>query len=106
METVESCLDNLEVGSLVAVKLVNYAKEPVIGKVQQVHADSFTLQYWRGTYNGKWAPQTLPRSQRPWVDELPKSCIILCMFSLTDDNKLLLSTKRHLRDEYNRLANE
>ena len=45
-----------------------------------------------------------PRSHSPWEDELPKTCIILCSFSLREgDDKLLPSTRKHLKQDYDRL---
>ena len=90
-------------GKFVAVHLANYDRVPVIGKVLEVNGDSIKIHYWKGSFKGKWSPQDVPRRRTPWVDELPKTCIILCSFSLTEDSKLLSSTRRHLQDEYARL---
>ena len=51
----------------------------------------------------KWNPLDVPRRRTPWIDELPKTCIILSSFSLTEDSKLLQSTRKHLQDEYAKL---
>ena len=59
-------------------------KEPVIGVVKEVTDDAFKIYYWKGTYRGKWHPQNLPRSQEPWTEMLPKECIIVHAFELTD----------------------
>lgn len=90
-------------GSFVAVHLENYDRVPVIGKVVDVKEESVKLHYWKGSYKGKWKPQNAPRSKSPWEDELPKTCIILCSFSLTEGDKLLPSTRKHLQQEYARL---
>lgn len=103
VEAVDDCLENIEVGKFVAVHLANYDKVPVIGKVLEVNGDNIKIHYWKGSFKGKWSPQDVPRRRTPWVDELPKTCIILCSFSLTEDSKLLPSTRRHLQDEYARL---
>ena len=89
-------------GKFVAVHLANYDKMPVIGEVLEVNGDNITIHCWKGSFKGKGSPQDVPRRWTPWVDELPKTCIILCLFSLTEDNKLLPSTRRHLQDEYAR----
>ena len=96
-------LDTIEVGSFVAVNLSNYDKIPVIGKVLQINNDTVKIHYWKGSFKGKFSPQNLPRSRTPWVDELPKSCIILCSFSLTDGHRLLPSSRKHLQSEYAKL---
>ena len=101
--TVDHCLEEITVGSFVAVHIENYDKVPVIGNVLEVKEDSVRMHYWKGSYKGKWKPQNAPRSQSPWEDELPKTCIILCFFSLTEGDKLLHSTRKHLQQEYDKL---
>ena len=103
MLTSDDFLTTIEVGSFVAVNLSNYDKIPVIGKVLQINTDSVKIHYWKGSFKGKFSPQNIPRSRSPWVDELPKNCIILCSFSLTDGDKLLPSTRRHRQSEYAKL---
>ena len=103
VETLDDPLKNIEVGKFVAVHLPNYDKVPVIGKVLEVSEDMVKIHYWKGSFKGKWSPQDVPRRRTPWVDELPKTCIILCSFSLTEDSKLLPSTRKHLQDEYAKL---
>lgn len=69
----ENFLKSVKVGVFVAVKLSNCMNEPVIGKVVEVSDETFKIHYWKGTYNGKWQPQNIPRSRTPWTNELPKS---------------------------------
>ena len=103
VETLDDCLENIEVGKFVAVHLANYDKVPVIGKALEVNEDMLKIHYWKGSCKGKWRPQDVPKRRTPWVHELPKTGIILCSFSLTEDNKLLPSTRKHLQDEYVKL---
>lgn len=103
VQTVEDHLQNIEVGKFVAVNLSNCDKVPIIGKVLEVHDEEVKVHYWKGSFKGKWSPQNAPRSQTLWVDELPKTCIILSSFSFTEDNKLLPTTRKHLQEEYARL---
>ena len=98
-------LDTIEMGSLVAVNLSNYDKIPVIGKVFRINSETVKIHYWKGSFKGKFSPQNLPRSRTPWVEELPKSCIILRSFSLTDEDRLLPSSRKHLPTEYAKLKN-
>ena len=93
VQAVDDYLENIEVGKFVAVHLANYDRVPVIGNVLEVNGDSIKIHYWKGSFKGKWSPQDVPRRRTPWVDELPKTCIILCSFSLTEDSKLLPSTR-------------
>lgn len=102
--TQDDCLENIEVGSFVAVNLSNCDKVPVLGKVLEASADRVKVHYWKGSFKGKWSPHNAPRTRTAWVDDLPKECIILCSFSLTEGNKLFPSTRKHLQDEYKRLG--
>ena len=79
VETVDDCLESIEVGTFVAVNLSNCDKVPVIGKVLEVDAEKVKMHYWKGSFKGKWCPQNVPRSQTPWVDELPKSMYYLVL---------------------------
>ena len=97
-------LENLQDGCFVAVFLENYDKMPVIGKVTSVGDTDFQLHYWKGSYGGRWSPQHLPRRKaEPWLEDLPKSCIVCCGFHLTEDSKLMPSTKTFLKNRYTAL---
>ena len=78
---------------------------PVIGVVKEVTEDHFKIHYWKGTYRGKWSPLNLPRTREPWTEVLPKECIILHSFELTEAKKLLVTTRRHLMEKYTSLRN-
>lgn len=100
-------LDKLEVGCFVALFFDNWDKEPVIGRVLSVGEHNFHVHYWRGSYNGKWSPQNIPRRKtEPWLEDLPKSCIVCCGFDLTEDQKLMPSTKTFLKNRYATLKNQ
>lgn len=98
-------VDLLKEGDFVAVKLANYKKYPVIGKVFEVNEDGFVICYWKGSYNKEWTPQTLParrgsNTNQLWTQQLPKSCIICFGFSLDENSKLLAGTKAYLKKAY------
>ena len=103
MEAVDDCLEKIEVGKFVAVHPANYDKVPVIGKVLEVSDSMVNIHYWKGSFKGKWSPQDVPRRRTPWIDELPKTCVIFCSFLLSEYSKLLPSTRKHLQDEYTKL---
>ena len=63
-------------------------KEPVIGVIKELLGDDFKIHYWKGTYFGKWVTQNKIRSIKPWIDKLPKECIIIHSFDLTSNMKL------------------
>ena len=98
---VDDFLATLQVSCFVAMYFANYDKLPCIGKVLAVEEDNFKVHYWKGTYCGKWTPQHVPRQKsRPWVEILPKSCIVCSSFELTEDNKLMPSTRKFLKERY------
>ena len=99
---VDDFLATLQVSCFVALYFANYDKLPCIGKVLAVEEDNFKVHYWKGTYCGKWTPQHVPRQKsRPWVEILPKSCIVCSSFELTEDNKLIKpSTRKFLKERY------
>ena len=57
----------------------------------------FKIHYWKGTYFGNWVPQNKIRSTEPWIDKLPKECMIIHSFDLTSDMKLQPTTRKHLK---------
>ena len=80
--------------TFVAVHLSNCEEEPVIGVIKEVTEEQFTIHYWKGSYRGRWCP---PRSREPWMQVLPKECIIMHSFELTEAKKLQPTTKNFLR---------
>jgi len=103
---VDDFLATLEVGCFVALYFDNYDKEPVIGKVLSIEENHFQVHYWKGTYLGKWSPQHLPRRKtEPWLEKLPKTCIVCSSFQLTEDSKLMPSTRNFLKERYTALRN-
>ena len=103
VETLDYCLENIEVRKFVAVHLPNYDKVPVIGKVLELNEDMVKIHHSIGYFKGKWSPQDVPRRWTPWVDELPPKSIILSSFSLTEHSRVLLCTRNHLQDERERI---
>ena len=95
MDYVDGILDGLQVDAFVAVLLSNWDEEPVIGVVKDLSANEFRIHYWKGKYKGKWTPQNIPRSNDPWSEMLPKECIVLHSFELTDG-----MTRKHLAEKY------
>lgn len=65
----------------------DWDKVPVIGKVLEVSESMVKIHYWKGSFEGKWSLQDVPRRRTPRIDELPKTCIILCSFLLSEDSK-------------------
>ena len=87
----------------VAVSIENYSKAPVIGKVLEIRDDKFKIQYWKGSWRGKWQPWLL-RDENVWEDELPIACLLLVDFKFDSGGKLQLGTYKYLKETYERLA--
>ena len=100
VEQVECFMEGLQVETFVAVHLSNCEEEPVIGVIKEVTEEQFTIHYWKGTYRGRWCPLNKPRSREPWTQVLPKECIIMHSFELTEAKKLQPTTKNFLRNKY------
>ena len=105
VEHVDDFLEGLCVGKFVVVLLSNWNKEPVIGVVKELLEDELKIHYWKGTYFGKWVPQNKIRSIEPWIDKLPKKCIIIHSFCLTSNMKLQPTKRKHLKNKYALLKN-
>ena len=106
VEMVDDFLATLEVGCFVALHFDNYDKEPVIGKAVFIDENHFQVHYWKGTYLGKWSPQHLPRRKtEPWLERLPKTCIVYSSFELNGDSKLMPATRNFLKERYTALRN-
>ena len=100
MEAVDDCLEKIEVATFVAVHLANYDKVPVIGKVLEVSESMVKIHYWKGSFEGKWRPKDVSRRRTPRIDELPKTCVIVCSFLFSEDSKLL----RHLPENISKMS--
>ena len=103
---VEDHLVNLRVGCMVAVLLENYSKDkPWIGKVLSATDDEFQIHYWKGSYNKPWPPDMVKIKdgkffkEVPYTDILPKMCILLCAFELTEESKLTKWQKKYLQEK-------
>lgn len=109
VEMVNNHQEKIEVGKFVAVHLLDCNEVPVIGKVLAVDDEKVNeevkLHYWKGSFKGKFSPLNFPRRRVPWINDLPKTCVIMSSFSLTADNRLLPSTRVHLENEYAKLKN-
>ena len=106
VEMVDDFLATLEVGCFVALHFDNYDEEPVISKVISIEENHFQVHYWKGTYLGKWSPQHLPRRKtKPWLERLPKTCIVCSSFELNGDSKLMPATRNFLKERYTALRN-
>ncbi|KAK3730736.1 hypothetical protein QZH41_016112 [Actinostola sp. cb2023] len=94
-------LESLQEGVFVAIAQSN-SKPPIIGKVMEVAEENFKLWYWRGSWRKPWSPWKM-RGNQPWIEEIPKSAILLTDFHLDANNKLQSGTSKYLKREYQKL---
>ena len=93
-------LSALQEGVLVAVAQAG-SKPPIIGKVLGVREDTFDIAYWKGSWRKEWGPWL--NHDAPWLDTLPKSCVLLTDFKLGDNARLQSETVKYLKEEYKKL---
>ena len=108
VQEVEDHIADLEIGSFIAVNLLDWDETPVIGKVTAIHDDHVTIHYWKGTYESSWKPDYFRTNRRnvEWKQDLPKEVILLSNFTLTRDKYLRPETATYLKDVYSRIDAE
>ena len=77
--------------TFVAVSLLDYDANPVIGKILKKRREIFKIHYWKGSWNKKWIPW-LTGGER-YVYKLSNGCIYLTAFELDNELKLKLERK-------------
>ena len=102
VKRVANPLEALRPGGFVAVNIHGYKKVPVLGKVIAVGESSFEIEYWKGSWKTEWKPWEVAGGN-VWTDTLPKECILLVNFELTENNKLTNETYKYLKDTYGKL---
>lgn len=92
-------LEDLNVGDLVAVQCDHYDDLPQIAKVLGVTTDTIEVEWYGGSWTTVWKPvkRRDGRHLIPWAEIIPKSCVKLFDFSLTETGKL---TKQRLKEAY------
>ena len=100
---VDDFLSLLKVGVFVSVRLENYKRIPIIGKVIGIEDDRFQIEYWKGTWYSEWKPHLYNAKNSgliPWTDSLPKECIIFLGFDLDGEAKLTRPNRKYLKERY------
>ena len=99
---------DLEVGSFVAVNLLDWDQTPVIGKVPAINDGHVTIHYYKGTYESSWKPDHFRRNRGKvaWTQDLPKEVILLSNFTLIRDKFLRPETASYLREVYSTIEAE
>ena len=92
-------------GMFVAVYTKEKDSRPCIGRVVHKEADNVHLQWYKGTWSGKWklSSQGRGRNARPLTDTVSLETIILWGFELTSAEKLRAVSKRELQIRYDEL---
>eukprot|EP00111_Clytia_hemisphaerica_P016652 TCONS_00049365-protein len=97
----------MECGQMVAIWLIDSKTEPTIGKIIEVEENQVRVNYWKGSWNKKWAPHMLysndkRRKMIPWDGWIAKASVILYGFTLIND-VLTKSHREYLRKKYKEL---
>lgn len=94
-------VDNFEgvrPGSIVAVNLDGNYKPPHLAKIKEVTNSSFTVQWLKGTYKGKWV------SWPGWTSsQIPKESVIYFDIESDENDKLRKESVQYLRGRYKEL---
>ena len=95
----------IEKGQLVAFNVENCHLRPLIARVTDVDDDTMDVLWLDGGYNKAWkiAKKREGRAMVDWVDNVPKSSVILFDFQLTSKNRLRKATIEHLKEAYNKI---
>ena len=99
---------DISCGMMVACFVAEYRDEiPQIGKVQEVNSSEVVVEWWSGTYTGKWRALTkrVGRASEPWLEAVPKSAVLFSV-SLTKGLKLSKATQDELKKAYDPLLAE
>ena len=99
---------NLEVGSFIAINILDWDQTPVNGKVMAINDTSVTIHHWKGTYESSWKPNYFREGGRnvTWTQDLPKEVILLSNFTLNQEKHLQRGTAAYLNDVYSRIDAE
>ena len=76
---------------------------PQIGKVIKVSENEVTIHWFSAGENIQCAPLTKANAggkQVPWIDELPKTCIITSPFNLTKKKRLPQKIVKRLANKF------
>ena len=92
----------MEVGSLVALLVEKYNERPQIGRVKEVKRGMVRIEWYDGTWNGKWKIYTYweGRKRVVWEEDVDRTAIAYNNICLTQDNRLDTNTKKQLRISY------
>lgn len=92
----------MEVGSIVALLVEKYNERPQIGRVKEVKRDMVRVEWYDGTWNGKWKIYKYWEGRRKvvWEEDLDKTNIVHKDICFTHDNRLDSKTKKELRIAY------
>lgn len=92
----------MEIGSFVALLVEKYNERPQIGRVKEVKRNMVRVEWYDGTWNGKWKIYKYWEGRRKvvWEEDLDKTCIVSKKICFTQDNCLDSNTKKELRIVY------
>ena len=92
----------MEVGSIVALLVEKYNERPQIGRVKEVKGDSIRVEWYDGTWYGKWKLYKYREGRRTvvWEEDLKLTCIVHKNVTFSADGRLHPGSRRDLRKLY------
>ena len=93
---------SLQVGHLVALRTEKSEDAPWIARVTSQDDSNINIVWMEGSYNRRWkiAQVRSGRALVDWKDSVPKACIIMYGFELTNTQRLRKETVSELKELY------
>ena len=81
----------------------------VLGKVADIGDETFTLHYWKGSYNPEWHPDSYRAEGNepvPWIQDLRKNAVLLSNIQLSERNRVFAGTKNIYQELQKQVTSE
>lgn len=85
-----------------ALLVEKYNERPQIGRVKEVKGNIIRVEWYDGTWNGKWKFYKYWQGRRKvvWEEDLDKTSVVYTDICFNRDNRLEPKTKKELRIVY------
>ena len=79
-----------------------YSERPQIARVKEVKGDKIKIDWFDGSWSGKWRLYRYKVGKKTvvWEEEIEQTCIVQRNITLTKDNRLDSHTKKQLKTAY------
>ena len=97
--------NSLEIGQLVAIFCEDWHTDPAIGECLELGGEEIGIRWLEGSYSSAWMLCKVPdpqdkRKKVDWMQNVPRSSVILYNFKLTAKNHLRKCTVLELKKLY------